>query len=279
MSAAVCSIVFGFVIAVLAPPLLLRITRTAAPPRVAMMAWLVAIGLTALSWAAAVIALIVDFLHHRLFPLNQPMMDACISQLHDAAVGGYGGAVRVGTFTLAALTVAAGTVLTVRLGRSLWEARRTTFTHARMARIAGRHSDELDAVVLDVDEPAAYCVAGKPHTVVVTRGALSALDDRQVEAVLAHERAHLDGHHHLLLAVTRGLATALPRIGLFTTGAREVARLLELIADDAAVRSHGRGTVLHALIALAETEHGPAGAAGAADTALDRRIRRLSGIR
>ncbi|WP_306362091.1 M56 family metallopeptidase [Nocardia sp. CC227C] len=276
MSAAVSSIVFGFVIAVLAPPLLLRISRAGSSPRAALLAWLSALGLTAASWAAAVIALIVDFLHHRLFPSNQPMMDACVTQLHDAAVGGYGDAVRVGAFILAALTVAAGAVLTVRLVRSLWTARRTTFTHARMARIAGRHSDELDAVVLDVDEPAAYCVAGKPHTVVVTRGALSALDERQVEAVLAHERAHLDGRHHLLLAVTRGLAAALPRIGLFTTGAREVARLLELIADDAAVRSHGRGTVLCALLTLAAMEDAPV---GAADAGLSRRIRRLSGIR
>jgi hypothetical protein len=33
-----------------------------------------------------------------------------------------------------------------------------------MAHIAGRHDTALDAVVLDLDEPAACSVAGKPHT-------------------------------------------------------------------------------------------------------------------
>ena len=52
-------------------------------------------------------------------------------------------------------------------------------------------------------EPAAYCVAGRHPTVVLTTGALGALDPGQLAAVLAHERAHLAGHHHRLLALAR----------------------------------------------------------------------------
>ena len=44
-------------------------------------------------------------------------------------------------------------------------------------------------------EPAAYCVSGRPPAIVVTTAALGALDDRQLDAVVAHERAHLAGHH------------------------------------------------------------------------------------
>jgi Zn-dependent protease with chaperone function len=62
--------------------------------------------------------------------------------------------------------------------------------------------------------------------------------------VLAHERAHLVGRHHLLIAPTRGLATVLPRIDLFALGAIEMGRLVEMRADNAAARAHGRDTVL-----------------------------------
>jgi Zn-dependent protease with chaperone function len=47
-----------------------------------------------------------------------------------------------------------------------------------------------------------YCVPGRLPTIVVTTGALAVLEPEQLAAVLAHERAHLAGRHHLLLAVT-----------------------------------------------------------------------------
>lgn len=62
-------------------------------------------------------------------------------------------------------------------------------------------------------EPAAYCVAGRYPTVILTTGALRALDPDQLDAVLAHERAHLAGHHHRLLALTPAMvALALGRV-------------------------------------------------------------------
>ena len=42
-------------------------------------------------------------------------------------------------------------------------------------------------------QPAAYCVPGRPATIVLTSGALAVLDPAQLTAVLAHERAHLAG--------------------------------------------------------------------------------------
>jgi Zn-dependent protease with chaperone function len=106
-------------------------------------------------------------------------------------------------------------------------------------------------------------VTGRPHTIVITSAALAALDETQLGAVLCHERAHLAGRHHQLLAFTRALAAILPRIELFTTGAGEVARLLEMCADDTAARTHGAPTVLGALLALCGAASIPAGALGA----------------
>jgi hypothetical protein len=62
------------------------------------------------------------------------------------------------------------------------------------------------------------------------------------------------------------LATAIPRVTLFSKGAREIARLLEISADDAAARSHGSQTLLDALLALSAGAPTPQGAVGAAGT-------------
>jgi Zn-dependent protease with chaperone function len=99
-----------------------------------------------------------------------------------------------------------------------------------------------------------YCVPGRPPTIVVTTGALAVLEPGQLTAVLAHERAHLAGRHHLLLALTRSLAAVAPFVPLFARGAVEVARLAEMLADDSAARrggAQGRRTLLTALLAMA----------------------------
>jgi Zn-dependent protease with chaperone function len=70
------------------------------------------------------------------------------------------------------------------------------------------------------------------------------LDPEQLTAVLAHERAHLAGRHHLLLAITRSLAAVAPFVPIFARGTGEVARLAEMRADDAAAgRAGGEGRV------------------------------------
>ncbi|WP_067545072.1 M56 family metallopeptidase [Nocardia crassostreae] len=276
MSVAACLLFYGFAVAVLAPRLLRRVGQAGAAPRVALIAWLASMASTVLAWSAALVMLVVDLVSHGVSSAPKRILDTCLTHLHDATVGRYGTPVQVALLLLAgAVSLAAG-VLAVRLATSLLRARRTTFEHAQLTRMAGRHHPDLDAVVLEVDEPAAYCVAGKPHTVVVSRAVLTALPDDHLDAVLSHERAHLSGRHHLLLAATRGLATVLPGLTLFTIGAREVARLLEMLADDAAARIHGRGTVLRALLTLSGMKAGPAGALGAAEVALATRVQRLS---
>jgi Peptidase family M48 len=121
-----------------------------------------------------------------------------------------------------------------------------------------------DAVVLDAAQPVAYCLPGRPATIVVSSGALALLDTAQLNAVLAHERAHLAGRHHLLTALTRGLAVTFPGVPLFTRGPAEVARLAEMRADDAAVRHSGRGTLVAALLAMGTGTAVPAAALGTA---------------
>ncbi|MFB7716395.1 MULTISPECIES: M56 family metallopeptidase [unclassified Nocardia] len=276
MSVAACLALYGFAVAVLAPRLLRLVEHGGATPRVALAAWLSAMASTVLAWTVALAILILDLATHRVSSAPHRFMDSCLVHLHDAVLGDYGLPVQTGLLLLSGFAALAAGLVAARLVRTLLKARRTTHEHARMARLAGRHHAGLDAVILEVDQPAAYCVAGKPHTVVVSRGVLSALEDDHLEAVLTHERAHLEGRHHLVLALTRGLATVMPRIELFTHGAAEVARLLEMIADDAAARIHGRGTVLQALLTLSGIADGPAGALGVAEVGLAVRVERLA---
>ncbi|MBA2473399.1 MAG: M56 family metallopeptidase [Pseudonocardiales bacterium] len=275
MSVALCLVLYSFTVAVLAPCLLTRLTRAGVAPRLGVVAWLVAIGSVVGSWIIAVVFLAVELFRDADQP-GHAVVSSCLATLREAAAGRAGVLVQIGLFLLATVAVAAVAVLVWRLSRSLLRARASTHEHARMTRIAGRHIDGLEAVVLDAPQRVAYCVPGRPNTIVVTSAAVDALDARHLDAVLSHERAHLAGRHHLILALTRGLATILPRIQLVTIGAAEVARLLEMCADDAAARAHGPATVLGALLALSGAAPIPSSALGATGIGVLARATRLA---
>lgn len=120
----------------------------------------------------------------------------------------------------------------------------------------------LGAVVLDRPEPALYCLPGRDRQIVVTTGALALLDAEQLGAALAHERAHLRQRHDLVIAYALGLARAFPRVRLFRDALEQTTRLVELLADDLAIRSSDRLVLADALLTLS-AGHAPLGALGA----------------
>ena len=134
---------------------------------------------------------------------------------------------------------------------------------------------ELDVAVLDHEVPTVFCVPGRgpEPRVVVSRGALEVLTPSQLGQVLAHERAHLAAHHHLVLRWAEAFAVVLR--GRFGT-ARALGKLEELVemhADDAA-GTHHRRELAEAVVALAGGAR-PAVALGAGGCAL-RRVQRLT---
>jgi Zn-dependent protease with chaperone function len=157
----------------------------------------------------------------------------------------------LGLGVAAILATLTALVLVWRCGRRVRQGQRRTRAHAEAARITGRRLPE-GVVVLDASRSAAYCVPGRPRpgTIVVTSGALAVLGPAQLTAVLAHERAHLAGRHHVLVALTRGLAAIFPWVPVFSRGSAAVARLTEMSADDAAARRAGRRPLIEALLAL-----------------------------
>lgn len=154
--------------------------------------------------------------------------------------------------------------------------RRQALLHAQAVRLVGHPEPALGAVLVDHEQPAAYCVAGPHPTVIPTTGALQALDADQVDAVLAHERAHLSCHHHRLLAVARIGRQVLPFIPLMRDTDMQITRFAEMHADDAATGAHDAKPLATALVVLGSTASpGPALAAAATDAI--HRIQRLLG--
>lgn len=104
--------------------------------------------------------------------------------------------------------------------------------------LQGDQGDRL--LLVDDERPAAYCLPGPRTrdggTIVVSSGALDLLDDSQVRLVLAHERAHLHQRHHLAILISTTLAAALGWVPLFRLAAQHVPTLLEMAADDHAIR-------------------------------------------
>jgi Zn-dependent protease with chaperone function len=81
--------------------------------------------------------------------------------------------------------------------------------------LVGRHDSQLGALVLDHDRVAAYCLHGVRGRVVVTSGAVAHLRGEELEAVLAHESAHLRARHDLVLAAATAMQRAFPFVPLF----------------------------------------------------------------
>lgn len=138
----------------------------------------------------------------------------------------------------------------------------------------GRHDESIGATVIDHDMSAAYCLPGKHGAVVLTTAAIDALDNEELTAVLAHERAHLRGRHDLILSVASALRSAFRFVPAFRWAHEEQSRLLEMIADDAGARAAGRFTVASAMVRMAEAA-APAPAMGAGGSHAVQRVHRM----
>ena len=152
--------------------------------------------------------------------------------------------------------------------------RRQAVLHAQTARLVGRPDPDLGAMLVDHAQPVAYCVTGPHPTVILTTAALQALDPDQVDAVLAHERAHLASHHHRLLAIARIGRQVLPFLPLMRVAETQITRLVEMHADDAATAGRDTGPLAAALVVLAAAA-GPTPGLAAATTDAVQRIQRL----
>lgn len=127
---------------------------------------------------------------------------------------------------------------------------------------SGRFGTDARVAVAVVDHatPAAYCLPGRRGRglIVLTSAALTQLTTTEIEAALEHERAHLRLRHHRMILVADSVAAILARAGALRSYPSQVRRLVELDADDVAVRRFGHQTVASALLAMCTPHPGPA---------------------
>ncbi len=183
---------------------------------------------------------------------------------------------------LAAVAVLAVTLLIgVRLAVAVLQVaigtRRRRAHHRMVVDLLGSRRHELGEVrVLDVDKPLAYCLPGMRSRVVLSNGTLAALSEPELAAILRHERAHLRARHDLVLEAFTAVHTAFPRFVRSGSALSAVRLLVELLADDAAVRSIGPHPLARALVACA-CGPTPTGALAAGGPSTVVRVRRLGG--
>ncbi|RFA15628.1 hypothetical protein B7R22_05930 [Subtercola boreus] len=112
-------------------------------------------------------------------------------------------------------------------------------------------------LILDSPAPVAYCLPGARTVTVLSEGLVSLLDSDQLEAVIAHERAHLRQQHHILLVAFESWRSALPWFPIATRAQVAVSLLVEMLADDQSRRLTDNTTLAEAiaLVGSAETQN------------------------
>lgn len=272
---------FALLLAGPVPAVLARASWPLRAPRAAVVLWqAVALSAVLSAFSAGIAVAALLFVPR---PDGKPETDAGSG----ARWGAEAGLAALGwpLWLAAALVLTATVLIGIRLAAAMVQVaigtRRRRARHRTMVDLLGecRHDmnhDMNDVRVLQVAEPLAYCLPGLRRRVVVSAGTIQALSDSELAAILRHERAHLGARHDLVLEAFVAVHTAFPRFVRSGSALGAVSLLVELLADDAAVRATGRGPLARALVACASART-PVGAlpAGGPDALI--RVRRLAG--
>ncbi len=251
------------------PALLARASWTTRAPRAAVVLWQSIALAAVLSAFSAGLALAV--------PLFSPGPDGHPSASVAAQIAALGWPAWMSAALVLAVTLLIGVRLVIAAVAVAIGTRRRRARHRMIVDLLGDRPRELGGVrVLNVAEPLAYCLPGVRSRVVLSQGTLTALTDPELAAILRHERAHLRARHDLVLEAFTAVHTAFPRFVRSASALSAVRLLVELLADDAAVRASGPQPLARALVTCA-CGPTPAGALAAGGPSTVIRVRRLSG--
>ena len=138
-----------------------------------------------------------------------------------------------------------------------------------LALLASPSADGTGTVVINHDSPVAYCLPGGARSVtVLSDGLMAALEPAELRAVLIHENAHLNQRHHLLLWAFAAWRQALPWLPTTRLAQEAVNSLIEMLADDVALKTESKATLIKAIAIVASGSAVPQAAtrqAGGAD--------------
>ncbi|MGW6917267.1 M56 family metallopeptidase [Kitasatospora sp. NPDC054939] len=249
MTALLGLLLLGLLLSTVAPRLLARARWAEREPVLALLAW-----------QCLVVAVLLCCLLSLLLAASAalpPVREWLFAGAPHGVEAAYGLQDAEGWGRLCAAVLAAGGVQTllaltreVRSAKALRNRR-----HAQLSKRAPELPGEIGAargrreqlVVLENVRPEAWSLPGANSRLVVTTGALQQLTDRELAAVLSHERGHVRARHHWLSQCAQALASGFPGVQVFSAFRDQVGELVELAADDRAARRHGRHTTALAL--------------------------------
>jgi bla regulator protein blaR1 len=256
------------------PAVLARATWPMRAPRAAIVLW------QSIALAAVLSAFSAGFaIASRLFV---PGADGRAPGTITSEIEGLGWPLSIVHVLVFALTLLIGARLMLSVVQVAIATRRRRAHHRMVVDLVGKsqkwaHAPVGDGLrVLDVAEPLAYCLPGVRSRVVVSKGTLTSLADNEIAAILSHERAHLRARHDLVLEMFTAVHAAFPRFVRSASALDAVRMLIEMLADDAAVRAAGPTPLARALVACASSR-APAGALAAGGPTTVLRVRRLGG--
>lgn len=240
------------------PALLARARWPGRDPVVALVCWQ-AVGL------AGGLSIIGALLVHGLAPWGHSLPEAAWSLLSGEPAGD---PVRGDHWVALTLAAVLASELVGVLLLSWVRTTRTRRRHRALLELVVQPSAMPDTRLLEHPAPVAFCIPGARPLLVLSSGIVAELDDGQLAAVVAHERAHLRERHHLLLLPFVAWEAALPVLPAAARAHAAVRELVEMRADDVALASlsgpGARRTLARAIVAVA----GGAGGAGVPDGAL-----------
>jgi len=252
MTALLCLLLLGTLLATVVPGRLARARWAEREPVLALLVWqclVVAVLLCCVLSLLLASAAALPELRSLVFAGAPGGVEAAYGL---AGVEGWG---RLTAAVLAAggLWTAVSLAREIRSARALRDQRHAELTHRAPELPLGltpaqRARERL--VVLESVRPEAWSLPGPDARLVVTTGALQQLSDRELAAVLSHERGHVRARHHWLAQCAEALASGFPGVGVFAAFRHQVGVLVELAADDRAARRHGRTTIALALVEL-----------------------------
>ncbi|MFJ5859807.1 M56 family metallopeptidase [Pseudarthrobacter sp. NPDC092439] len=121
-----------------------------------------------------------------------------------------------------------------------------------LALLASPSGQNAGTLVINHDSPVAYCLPGGARSVtVLSDGLMAALEPAELRAVVIHENAHLSQRHHLLLWAFAAWRQALPWLPTTRLAQESVSSLIEMLADDAALKTEGKATLIKAIAIVA----------------------------
>ncbi|MFP8958992.1 M56 family metallopeptidase [Streptomyces nanhaiensis] len=267
MNAAPALLGYATAVGFLAPKLILRGTWSHRAPVLALSVWHgLSVSFTlAVALAAYHLATPVEHVHAGLVGLLHSCGLITTTATPDPTIA---------DFLAIALPLSVVLLVLGCLAFEVLRARRVRSRHRAVLDVVGRRSPQLRATVLEHDRPAAYCLPGHSPRIVVSAGALRLLSAEQLDAVLEHERAHVAGRHHLALAAAEAFSKVFRRLPLAWHSREQTSMLLEMIADDRALRRQPRQVLATAMYEMV-AGGAPAGAFAVGGPSALVRLRRL----